>query len=124
MPGPYGTPGPRQNRGQAPETVTVNGTLGFSDGYISLKQDDITYYVLGLGQLIGFVDGLKEGARVNLEGYTFSPQRDTKTQFLWVEKLTFNGREYKGLSFAFRESEPGERQRQLPPNMHHYHHYL
>jgi hypothetical protein len=78
---------------------------------------------VGLGQLIGFVDGLKEGAQVTLEGYVFTPQRDTKIRFFRVGKLTFNGKEYGGLSPAFREPDGG-RQGQFPPNTRHYHHYL
>jgi hypothetical protein len=88
-----------------------------------LEQDGITYYVLGLGQLIGFVDGLKEGAQVNLEGSVFTPREDTKIRFLWAGKLTFNSREYGGLSFAFREPESG-RQGPFLPNTRHNHHFL
>ncbi|MDR2102122.1 MAG: hypothetical protein LBP43_06085, partial [Treponema sp.] len=90
-------PGPQRNRNEAPETVTVRGNLGFSNGYISLEQDSITYYVLGLDRLIGFVEGLKEGAPVILEGTPFSPpgsQGDANIRFLLTDKLTFNGKEY------------------------------
>ncbi|MDR3139964.1 MAG: hypothetical protein LBT95_09900, partial [Treponema sp.] len=74
-PGPWGPgmPGLRQNRNEAPETVTVQGNLGFSKGYISLEQDNVTYYILGLDKLIGFVEGLKEGAPVTLEGTVLAP---------------------------------------------------
>jgi hypothetical protein len=102
------------NRNEAPETVTVSGTLGFSRGYISLEQDGITYYVLGLDKLIGFVDGLKEGASVTLEGTVFTPGANTPVRFLWAGKLSFNGKEYGELSPAFREPESG-RQQQPPP---------
>jgi hypothetical protein len=104
-----GMPSPRWNRNDAPETVTVQGNLGFSNGYISLEQDNITYYILGLDKLIGFVDGLKEGAPVTLEGTVFTPQGDTAIRFLWAGKLTFNGKEYEGLSPAFRNPESGTR---------------
>jgi hypothetical protein len=116
-------PAPGWNQRQAPETATVNGTLGFSGGYISLEQDDITYYILGLDKLIGFVDGLKEGARVSLEGYVIAPRGDTKIRFFRAGKLTFNGKEYGDLSPAIRELE-GRRQERFSQDARHCHRFL
>jgi hypothetical protein len=111
------------NRDEAREKVSLSGPLGFSNGYISLEQDGLTYYILGLDRLIGFVDGLKEGARVSLEGYVFTPRQDTNIRILRAEKLIFNGREYEGLSPLLRNLDPGTRG-QFPPAVGHYHHFL
>ncbi|MDR2101722.1 MAG: hypothetical protein LBP43_04050, partial [Treponema sp.] len=54
----------------------------------------------------------KEGAPVILEGTPFSPpgsQGDANIRFLLTDKLTFNGKEYGGLSPAFRKPDSGSR---------------
>jgi hypothetical protein len=56
--------------------------------------DGTTYYVDGVRRLIGFVDGLKEGAAVKLEGTVKTFHRDSDAQFLQTSKLTFNGKDY------------------------------
>jgi hypothetical protein len=106
-------PKPWGNRDEAREKVSLSGTLGFSNGYISLEQDGLTYYILGLDRLVGFVDGLKEGARVSLEGYVFTPRQDTNVRILRAEKLSFNGKEYDGLSPLIRSPDPGGRFRRI-----------
>ncbi|MDR2767487.1 MAG: hypothetical protein LBB82_04080 [Treponema sp.] len=60
---------PRQPVLPAPEKITLSGTLALDQGHIVLKSGDDSYLVRGLRPLIGFVDGLAEGASVNLEGY-------------------------------------------------------
>ncbi|MFZ2636182.1 MAG: hypothetical protein WAZ99_08275 [Rectinemataceae bacterium] len=62
------------------EKSTVEGTLELTSGGIAVKQGDNTYYVMGLNRLVGFVDGLKEGAKVKLEGYAFAVGT-SKTEF-------------------------------------------
>jgi hypothetical protein len=42
------------------------------NGMIAVQSGGKTYYVGGLNRLIGFIDGLKEGASVKLEGYAFA----------------------------------------------------
>ncbi|MDR3114557.1 MAG: hypothetical protein LBU25_03450 [Treponema sp.] len=96
---PWGGPDPR--RQDAPlETLKVTGKLGIFDGMIALQDTDIRYYVLGLERFIGFIEGLKEGAEVSIEGYSrVSPNGEVR--FLRATKLTLNTKEY-----ALVPSEP------------------
>jgi hypothetical protein len=80
----------------APATTTVNGTLGLSGGRIILKSGDTSYYTRGLERFIGFIDGLKEGAQVAIEGYVSPPSREGATErLLFPVKLTLNGKDYE-----------------------------
>jgi hypothetical protein len=110
----------------AAETARVNGNLSLIRGRIALQADGKTYYILGLQRLIGFIDGLKEGASVTLEGFVVTPPRaqnrqtgpaadDTEARFLLAQKLIINGREYDELSPAFPDREPGENRRHFQP---------
>jgi hypothetical protein len=77
-------------------TTTIRGTLGLSGGRISVVSGNITYYVRGLERFVGFIDGLKEGAQVSLEGYAAAPtiegQRD---RLFYPITLTLNGKNYE-----------------------------
>ncbi|MDR1411484.1 MAG: hypothetical protein LBI91_04695, partial [Spirochaetaceae bacterium] len=55
--------------GQLPQELSIQGTLGLVNGQIAVISGETTYYVRGLDRLFGFVDGLKEGAPVKLDGY-------------------------------------------------------
>ena len=70
-----------------PETVRVEGTLQLVNGQIVLSSGTATYYVPALVRYIGFIDELREGARVSVEGYASGG-------FLQVSKFTVGGREY------------------------------
>jgi hypothetical protein len=94
-------PGPRHISPESLETVTVSGTLGLVNGRIALQKDGETYMVRGLERLIGFVDGLKEGAAVTLEGFVRTGPADSKLHYLLVNKLTINGKEYDDLARGF-----------------------
>ncbi|MDR0706826.1 MAG: hypothetical protein LBF60_02945 [Treponema sp.] len=80
------------------EKSAVSGNLAFVKGRIALQSGDATYYLSGIDRLIGFVDGLKEGENVALEGYAFAiPHNDQNTAVEYafhVVKLIFNGKEY------------------------------
>jgi len=79
----------------APKT-TISGTLGLSNGRISVVSGNITYYVRGLGRFVGFIDGLKEGAQVSLEGYASAPRVEGRSARLFNPvKLTLNGKDYE-----------------------------
>ena len=85
-------------RGQppaAPETVSVSGTLMLSNGRIALQNNDIVYYLGGLNRFIGFIDGLKEGAKVNVDGFAWTDPNDAKSKFVRVTKLNLNGKDYE-----------------------------
>jgi hypothetical protein len=79
------------------ETSTITGKLELINGNIAVKNGDTVYYTVGLDRLIGFVDGLKEGAEVSLEGWSFAASRDLEYRRFLVSKLTFNGKEYSNL---------------------------
>lgn len=85
---------------QAAETVKVEGKLALVNGMIAVKEKDKTYYVGGIGRLVGFVDGLKEGASVKLEGYAFEVPAAPEYLHLRATKLTLGGKDYD-LSQAF-----------------------
>ncbi|MDR3334681.1 MAG: hypothetical protein LBT13_07335 [Treponema sp.] len=79
---------------QPAETVTVTGNLTIAQGSIAVQNNDITYLAAGLHRFIGFIDGLKEGARVTLDGSAFTNPQNEKIKFLLVSKLTINGKAY------------------------------
>jgi hypothetical protein len=84
--------GPR--RGAAGETVTVSGNLALVDGQIAVVAEGITYIAGGLRWLTGFIDGIKEGAAVSLEGRARAAPFDDNTRFLRISKLTVGGKDY------------------------------
>jgi hypothetical protein len=95
--------GPRGRGGFSPqfnvpreqnETVSVTGTLAVANGRIALQADQKTYYIIGIQQLVGFVPGLTEGAKVTLDGTVFSLPQAKNNYILHVSKLTLEGKEY------------------------------
>ena len=78
----------------AAETVTVSGSLVVSHGMPALASGDVTYIITGISRLIGFVDGLKEGAQVSIEGSAFGNNSDAKLKYLRPVKLTLGGKTY------------------------------
>jgi hypothetical protein len=110
--------------GQTPETITLRGNLSVQNGQIALKNGETLYYIHGLNRLIGFVEGLKEGATVVLEGYSFDlPPAGTRRsrndaenpresaaapagKLFVTQKLTLNGREYDNLGTRFAQGAP------------------
>ena len=75
-------------------TVKVEGKLALVNGEVGIQLKDKTYYLEMPMYLFGFIDGLKEGAQVKLEGYEFSDSRTPGYAFLRVTKLSFNGKDY------------------------------
>jgi hypothetical protein len=96
--GPSGRPPRQQRQDQRPpqklEDAIVSGNLTLVRGMIAVKKDDVTYFAGGLNRFIGFIDGLKEGAAVTLEGRARSFSQNENFKFLLVQKLTLNGKEY------------------------------
>lgn len=76
------------------ETSKVEGRLALINGMVGVQSGGKTYYVGGLNRLIGFVDGLKEGASVKLEGYAFQMPAAPEYFHLRVTKLSFAGKDY------------------------------
>jgi hypothetical protein len=85
---------PQFRQTPAAEQVTVSGNLSIVHGRIAVVSDDTTYYTGGLNRLVGFIDGLKEGARVSLEGAAYQLPNAETAKFLRVNKLTLNGKDY------------------------------
>jgi len=79
-----------------PATTNIRGNLGLSAGRIAVVSGNITYYVRGLERFVGFIDGLKEGAQVSIDGYSAAPtvegQRD---RLFYPVTLTLNGKNYE-----------------------------
>ena len=69
------------------QTVRVEGTLQLQSGHIILSTGTDIYYVPGLMHYVGFIDGLREGARISVEGFASG-------NLLQLTKLTVGGREY------------------------------
>jgi hypothetical protein len=82
--------------GQQPaaEQVTVSGALTLVQGSLAVKSGDTTYLVSGLRRYVGFIDSLKDGAQVKLEGSAVTSPQDAKIKMLRVSKLTIGGKDY------------------------------
>jgi len=76
------------------DAVTVSGNLIVAHGLPALKSGDVTYIVGGISRLNGFVDGLKEGAQVTIEGKAITSPRDANLKFLRPTNLTLSGKTY------------------------------
>ena len=79
---------------QASEDVTISGSMIVANGFPALKSGDVTYFVSGISRLVGFIDGLKEGAQVTIEGQARAVSQDGKLKFLSPKKMTLNGKNY------------------------------
>ncbi|MDR0569027.1 MAG: hypothetical protein LBG87_07480 [Spirochaetaceae bacterium] len=80
---------------QAPaETVTVTGNLTIVQGGLAVQNGGVTYHVYGLNRFIGFIDSLKEGAQVTIEGSAITSPRDNNAKYLRATKLSINGKDY------------------------------
>jgi hypothetical protein len=80
----------------AAPTSVIQGTLGLRKGNIAVTSGNIAYYVKGLERYIGFIDGLKDGAQVAIEGYASAPLIEGQTERLFYPvKLTLNGKVYE-----------------------------
>jgi hypothetical protein len=89
-----GGPG-RQGSAQAATITKAEGTLALVNGMIALKtKDNKVLYLMGLQHLIGFIDGLKEGASVKVEGYGDSLRLAPEYTLIRLTKLSFNGRDF------------------------------
>ena len=95
-------------------TITISGTLGLSNGMISVESGNTTYIVRGLERYIGFIDGLNYGARVSLEGYDNTPSVDGQNNrsFLPVT-LTISGKIYEIGSPAIDRLAHGRNERDM-----------
>jgi hypothetical protein len=79
------------NWGNVPQLVTVEGTLQLQNGQIVVSSGNTVYYCPVIGRYVGFIDGLKEGSRVTIEGYAVG-------NVLQPAKLTASGKSYDFLA--------------------------
>jgi hypothetical protein len=77
----------RNDRQRSNETVTIDGTLQLEKGFVAVANGDSVYIVPMLNRYIGFIDGLKEGAKASVEGYEFKNS-------IRPVKITINGKSY------------------------------
>jgi hypothetical protein len=98
---------------KGPEKVTLNGVLDIKGGRIALENSGVTYYLMGLDRFIGFIDGLKAGAAVTLEGFaaplpsfpeagsgrqhsaTIPQQQNAGQKIFRITKLTLGSKDYE-----------------------------
>ncbi len=99
--GPQVPPAPPAFAPVQAEVVKVDGTLSLINGRIGLKSGGKTYYVPMLGKYAGFIEGLKEGAYVKLEGYAFPYPWAPEYYTLRVTKLTVGGKDYDFSQLAY-----------------------
>ena len=78
----------------SPESVNVSGNLTIAQGMIAIIDNETTYLAMSLNRYTGFIDGLKEGATVTLEGYALPSPQNNKVKILNVQKMTLNGKDY------------------------------
>jgi hypothetical protein len=79
--------GTAQAQGWGPETIRIDGTLGLQNGQIVLSNNTVVYSIPAITRYLGFIEGLKEGAAVTVEGYAYG-------LVLTPVKLTVGGRAY------------------------------
>ncbi|MCL2069730.1 MAG: hypothetical protein FWH19_01940 [Treponema sp.] len=86
----------RQARPQRPpaETVSLAGSLIVAQGMPALQSGNDTYLIFGLGRLIGFIDGLREGAQVTIDGTVVASPMDSEIKILVPSQLALGGRTY------------------------------
>ncbi|MDR0495863.1 MAG: hypothetical protein LBG95_09595 [Treponema sp.] len=77
-----------------PEEMSISGNFTIARGMIAVVDKGTTYLVMGLNRYVGFIDGLKEGAGVTLEGYARPDPRDKSVKFMRIQKMSLNGKEY------------------------------
>jgi hypothetical protein len=69
------------------KSLSVEGTLKLEKGFIAVESGDTVYLVPMLTRYIGFIEGLKEGAKVSVEGLGFR-------QMIMPKKITLGEKTY------------------------------
>ncbi len=80
---------------QAPQVkTTIEGKLALVQGHPAITVKDKTYFIRLPQFLYGFVDGLKEGATVKLEGYEVAVSYAPNSFFFQATALTIGAKNY------------------------------
>jgi hypothetical protein len=91
----------RNNRQREPNKVTIEGTLKLERGVIAVASGENVYYIPILTRYIGFIEGLKEGSNITVEGSAFR-------NFIHPSKVNIGGKSYDfpefGTTGRFNES--------------------
>lgn len=74
------------------EKITLEGTLELVNTRVAIKKDGKTYYLAIPSRLYGFVDGLKEGSSVQVEGFSHEVYGVKDSYAVRPEKLTVAGK--------------------------------
>jgi hypothetical protein len=78
---------PRENRQREINSVSIEGTLKLENGFVAVQSGDTVYSVPLLNRYIGFISGLREGARGSVEGNAFR-------NFITPKKVIIDGKTY------------------------------
>ena len=90
--GPWSTPA---------ETVSLSGTLQVQNGQIVFNSGTTVYFVPEIVRLVGFVEGVREGAQVSVEGMSYG-------NILHLTRLNVGGRSYDFPAAGFAQNNaPG-----------------
>ena len=83
------------------QVKTLEGTLTFVNQVPALKTKDATYIIRMPGfYRTAYIDGIKEGATMKLEGYDLGNVPGQDNPFFFVTKATVNGKTYDSSQFA------------------------
>ena len=88
------------NRAREANSVTVEGVLKLEKGFVAVESADTVYIVPMLNRYIGFINGLREGAKVSVEGYEFK-------SMIRPTKVTIDGKSYDFIAWN-RGQGPGQ----------------
>ena len=72
----------------APVQTTVEGTLQLHNGHIVVSSGETFVYVPGLRRYVGFIEGITEGSRVSVSGFSYG-------NVLRPVQLTVNGKTHQ-----------------------------
>ena len=73
--------------GAPSQTISVSGTLQLQNGVIAVTSGNNAYYVPALTRYIGFIEGLREGAQISMEGYASG-------NYIQPTRVTISGKTY------------------------------
>lgn len=85
----------------AAQTKTLDGTLTFINNWPAIKAKDATYIIHMPGFFrTAYLDGIKDGATLKLEGYDLGSVAGQANPYFEVTKATVNGKTYDLSAYA------------------------